>query len=364
MTWHAVAAVDDALDATRRFLFPFGVIRWVKLALLVLFMAVGVNTNVSVPPFPNVETESLDIAGVIGFAAELGVETATLVAITIAVTVISVAIAVVTVTLRLVFYDALRTNDVLLWAPFKRRLRQAAGLFGFIVAVGLLFAAPFLLAALGHERGAVSFDGLSTVVFAGAALVGILLFVGVLLVFRFTYEFVIPVMIGRDEGVVAAWRRFAMTLRSSWVDFLVYLVIHFFLAFGIRIAEGVVLLFVGGVALVLGALALLVAGGLLGGLGALTATTAGVVATVLIVTLALVAVFAVLLPVRILTRTYLITYEVATLGRIDSELAMLSPAIDPLAQSDDAPTSTDHGDGSTPADRDGPVGSDDRSERR
>jgi len=32
MSWHAVDAVDDAVEATRRFLFPFSLVRWTKLA--------------------------------------------------------------------------------------------------------------------------------------------------------------------------------------------------------------------------------------------------------------------------------------------------------------------------------------------
>ena len=324
MTWHAVEAVDDAVAATRRFLFPFSVVRWTKLALLVLFMGAGVSTNVSVPPLPSVETNTL-----IGLVAAL--------------VVVSVLFTVVSLTLRLVFYDALRTNDVRIRGPFKGRVRQALGLFGFSLLLGVLLGGPFALAALASERGIMSFEALSTGVLAGAVAGAVLLVVVGLLVARFTYEFVVPVMVVRDDGVLAGWRRFWPTLRASWTDVLVYLVVHFFLALGLSIAESVVLLFVGGIALVLAALVLLVAGGALGGFAALTGTTAGVVVLAAVVLLALAALLVVLLPVRLLTRTYLVAYEVSTLGGLDPELALLAPAIDPAA--DDSDTGESSGDG-------------------
>ena len=336
MTWHAVRAVDDAVTATRRFLFPFGVVRWTKLALLVVVMGAGVTTTVSVPPVPSVETETADVGDLAAIAAEVGVGTSTLIGAVVALVGVSLLFTVVSLTLRLVFYDALRTNEVRIRGPFKRRVRQALGLFGFSILLGVLLGGPFALVALASERGVVSVDALSTAVLAGAAAGAVLLVVVGLLVARLTYEFVVPVMVVRDEGVLAGWRRFWGTLRASWTDFLVYLVVHFFLALGLSIAESVVLLFVGGIAVVLAALVLLVAAGALGGVAALTGTTAGVVAIVAVVAVALAALAVVLLPVRLLTRTYLIAYEVSTLGGVDPELALLAPAIDPAADDPNA----------------------------
>jgi len=48
MSWHAVAALDDAVDATRRFLFPFSLVRWAKLAFLILLMG-GSGASVNAP---------------------------------------------------------------------------------------------------------------------------------------------------------------------------------------------------------------------------------------------------------------------------------------------------------------------------
>lgn len=332
MTWHAVDAVDDAVSATRRFLFPFAVVRWTKLALLVLLMGGGVGTNLSVPQLPDAEFYALPDAAPHMVAS---VDTGLLVAIGVAGLVVAVLMSVVSLSLRLVFYDALRTNEVRLWTPFKRRLRQAAGLFAFSVLVGVVIGGPFAVTAVASERTAFSVDALSTAALVVGLLGGVLLVAVGVLVLRLTYEFVVPVMVLRDASVVAAWKRFWTTLRASWTQFAVYVVVHFFLALGVSIAEGVVFLLVGGTVVVLAGVALLVAAGVLGGLPALVGTTTGLVALGVVAAVALVTLFVVLLPVRVLTRTYLVSYEVATLGGVDADLALLDPAIDPTGRGTD-----------------------------
>ncbi len=338
MSWHAVDAVDDAVEATRRFLFPFSLIRWTVLALLVLLMGSTVNTNVSFPFIPDAEF-TLFPDGVIPEAVVTELDTALVVAIVAVVTAIGVVVAVATLTLRLVFYDALRTNEVRVWGPFLARFRQALGLFVFSTVAGIVTVLPLLLAILGVTTvgwgpiDAVSeaVAGLSGWGLAGAVLFGGLLTLGALLVVRFTYEFVVPVMVHRDLGVLAAWSRFWSTLRESWTEFLLYLIVHFFLGVGVSVAETVVFLFAGGAVLVLGGVTILIAAGILGGLSAVTGTTVGMVTLVLVVSAGVIALLLVFLPVRLVTRTYLIAYEVTTLGGVDPELAMLDPTIDPDA---------------------------------
>ncbi|MFC5135109.1 MULTISPECIES: DUF7544 domain-containing protein [Haloferacaceae] len=360
MSWSAVDAVDDAVEATRRFLFPFSLVRWAKLALLVLLMGGGVRTNVSVPFFPNPEfttgpggpggpeggsTEGSSgdplfgpngLQGDVGFEA---VDMSLVIALVAVIVAVAIAFSIASISLRLVFYDALRTNEVRLWRPFVGRLRQALGLFVFSTLVSLVMAVPVVVAVLAEvDVGWGPADTLGSAV-AGLPTWGIgvlvalavLLAVVVLFVLRFTYEFVVPVMVLRDVGVLAGWRRFRPTLRESWVEFLLYLVVHFFLGVGISVAESFVFLFVGGLVAVFAGVAVLIAGGLLGGLPAVTGTTAGLAVLAVVVVIAVLALLILLLPVRILTRTYLIAYEVSTLGGIDPELALLDPGIDPNA---------------------------------
>ncbi|MES3161264.1 MAG: hypothetical protein PPP55_06795 [Halorubrum sp.] len=344
MSWHAVDAIDDAVEVTRRFLFPFSLVRWTILALLVLLMGGTVNTNISVPFVPEAEF-TLFPDGVVPAELASDVDTGMLLGVVALVTVLGVAVSVATLSVRLVFYDALRTNEVRVWGPFVARLRQALGLFVVSTAVGAVVLLPLLVGVVTFTTvGWKPADALGNTV-AGLPNwgVGILLVLGgvltlvALLALRFTYEFVVPVMVHRDVGVVAAWRRFGVTLRRSWTAFLLYLVIHFFIGLAVSIAEAVVFVFAGGVIVVFAGIAVLLLGGVLGGLGAVTSTTAGGVAVALVVGVALLALLFVFAPVRLVTRTYLIAYEVSTLARIDPDLSLLASGVDPTVAPDGRP---------------------------
>lgn len=350
MSWHAVDAVDDAVEATRRFLFPFSLVRWAKLALLVLLMGGGVSTNASVPAVPNAEFNvppaggpTGDTGPITGGAVDggLALDGPLVVALLLGIVFAAVVLSVFSLSLRLVFYDALHTNAVRLWRPFIARLRQAFGLFVASVVLSVAAALPIAVAVLTAALSAdpIGWRPLDSVAASIASLsVGWLVALGILgaivalaavLVLRLTFEFVVPTMIVEDRGVIAGWRRTWDALRVNRADVVVYLVVHFVIGIGIAIAEGLAFALAGAlVALVAGAV-LLIAAIPIGGVGALLGTTAGLVAIGIVAFLAVMALLVLFLPVRVLTRTYLIAYEVSTLAGIDRSLALLHPDIDP-----------------------------------
>lgn len=136
-------------------------------------------------------------------------------------------------------------------------------------------------------------------------------------------------MIVEDIGVLAGWRRTWDAVSGEWPQVLVYLAVHFFVRLGTAIVEGIAFVIAGSAVAGIAGIALLLAAVLLGGLGALVSTTAGTVTVVLVVLVAVVTLLAVTLPISLVTRSYLISYEVATLGGIDSGLALLHPDIHP-----------------------------------
>ncbi|GAB7008629.1 DUF7544 domain-containing protein [Halorubrum trueperi] len=364
MSWHAVDAVDDAVETTRRFLFPFSLVRWTKLAFLVLLMGGGAgassSVSTSIPSAPGgglrsqwVTDPDSGAVSVGPFDGALSLDGTLLAAVGIGIVLFVAALSVCSLSLRLVFYDALRTDEVRLWRPFLSRLRQAAGLFVLSVFLGVTAALPVVLAVLVAVPGsdpvgwrpadafaesiARLFAGLSTGPTVAIGLLGVAVVLIAAFALRFTYEFVVPIMVAKDTGVIAGWRRFLDTLRRGWSDVLVYLVVHFFVGVGISIVEGIAFVLVGATVVVLAGFVLLLAAIPLGGLGALGGTTVGtaVLAIVVVASILLLAVF--LLPVSVVTRTYRIAYEVSTLGGIDTGVALLHRDIDPNAPTPDTP---------------------------
>ncbi|EMA64473.1 DUF7544 domain-containing protein [Halorubrum lipolyticum] len=381
MSWHAVEAVDDAVEATRRFLFPFGLVRWAKLALLVLLMGGGANAGASVSAAPDAR-----VGGVSGFSGSWGTGTGTesvaeasdavisdlsagvpidwqvaaVAVAAIAAVVVIVGLSVVSLSLRLVFYDALRTNEVRLWRPFLGRLRQSVGLFVASTVLWSFAAGPIALAVLvaAAAETPIGWEPIDSFAAAvGSLSIGPAIAVGLLgavvvlfatLALRFTYELVVPAMVVEGTGVLAGWQRVWRAVRGAWPELVVYLAVHFFVGLGTAIVEGIAFVLVGSAVTVVSGSVLLLAAVALGGLGALVSTTAGVATVATVVVIAVLALVALTLPVSVVTRTYQIAYEAATLGGIDPELLLFHPDIDPGSadpdpgpDDDDDPASVD-----------------------
>ena len=61
----------------------------------------------------------------------------------------------------------------------------------------------------------------------------------------FTTQFVVPVMLLEDRGVVDGWKRFWPTLTGEWKEYLGYVVMRFVLQIAVGILVGIVLLVAG-----------------------------------------------------------------------------------------------------------------------
>ena len=355
MNWHAVDAVDDAVETTRRFLFPFTLIRWAKLALLVLLMGGGVSTNAPLPIVPEADSAVvggfgpvadgfLDDAGVIGGSVGAVVtDGGLLTAIIVSLVLVAAVFSVFSLSLRLVFYDALHKSEIRLWRPFISRLRQALGLFAVLTTISIAVTIPVAFAALGavaseSPLGWSLLDSLLSAVTSlstgpaialGLAGTGFTL-LGILLL-RLTYEFVIPTMIVEESGVIAGWKRVWNPLYGNRADVALYLLVHFVIGIGISIFEGFAVVFVGTLVFVVAGVVLLVVAGVLGGIGSLIGTTAGMASVGAVVVVALLAFLLLFLPIRILTRSYLISYEVSVLERLDPSITLFHPNINSAA---------------------------------
>ena len=359
MSWHAIDSVDEAIEETRSFLSPFAVGRWLKLALISIFVgtggsglgllnlpssipgddspgnmsagggnvttdgnitppsggefAPGGNVTAGAPPTGEVPppSELLEMAG-----AELGL----LVAIGLLLVGIVLLLGLLTETLRFVFYDDLQTDTVRLIEPAKRRFGQALRLYGFKLGLGLLTVGP--LAGL-VVFFAVADIPVGLLVFAAAGL----LIIGVMLlstiVSRITNEFVVPTMVVTDSGVLDGWRRFWPVFRGQLSQFGVYLVVHFLLLLAVGIAQAILSVIVYGIVLTIGGvIGLVIVFGLFGGLSAAASSTAALVVLGLLALVTLLIGWVVLLPVQIAVLTYVTNYEVAMLAACDEELRL------------------------------------------
>ncbi len=345
MAWYAIDAIDDALNATRAFLFPFSLGRWGRLALITLFVGgggfgIGNVTNIarigefannppgSGPPSVLRPLWGADSASLVWPVAQAAPPAPDLVSGAVGAALLGLllllglGVALIGSVLQFVFVDAIATDEVRLVAPFRQYLGFGLRYLGFQIGIALIALVPLLIVGIGFAETNVD---LGTVAVLGVGLLLVVIGIPYLFVARFTREFVVPVMVASRTGLIEGWRRLGPRLRQQWKQFGIYFVFHFFVKLGAGIARSLVAI-IGGI---LVAIVALIIGFLLGaaveaalgggaggaglGLGLLFALAIGGLLFLLLV----------LLPLNVLVQTFVRCYELSSLGGFDESFGLL-----------------------------------------
>ena len=324
MSWYAVDALGDAYEATRRLLTPLSANQWLKLTLVVFFLGgTGGTGGSSVSAGTSTGGPTVDVPGDPGFGGAISPETVLplFVGIFATVLVLGLAYAFVGSIMEFVFVESLRRERVGVREYADQHFGDGLRLFVFRLVLGLLVVVP----ALGAALTALSFlgDGLPGAALGlFAVLVPLLavLALFVALVDGLTTNFVVPVMILRNVGVLDGWRAFWPTLTRDWKEYGVYLAVRFVLALAVGALASLVGGLVSAVLLaplaVLGFVALPVLGGPVGVLSNPVALAAGALLLFGYVVVLTAALAVALVPVQV----YLRYHSLLVLGDTDREL--------------------------------------------
>ena len=249
MSLAALSDVEDAIEATKRFLTPFDRVRWFRLAVVMFFVG---GAGVSFPGVPSGGTgfgggpePGEPVPG--GPSPEITPQiTSEVIALAAGVLLVGVALfllySVLAATMEFVFVGSLRDEEVRLRRSVKRYWREGLRLFGFRFGVWIL---TFGVAGAGLLGVGTAMSGWPPTAWSDGAILTVVLLalplfllVGVVVgtLLGFTTMFVVPVMLREDRGVTGGWQRFWPTLRSGWKEFLVYLVVSFLLSIVVGIA--------------------------------------------------------------------------------------------------------------------------------
>ncbi|MFC7068131.1 DUF7544 domain-containing protein [Halobaculum lipolyticum] len=362
MSWHGVDAVDDAIDATRGFLFPVRLGRWARMAVVTLF-AGGSSTGQVANNAANAGTRLAGTAGSNGAVGAAGAAASLLLAlpalavaagpslpaglagavplqslpsppvgalgavgflVVAVVLLVGLGLFLVTPAFEFVLVDGIARDELRILRDVRAHFVNGLRLLGFRIGTVAAFVVPPAAVAAAAVLSGVDTSSLASrplvLVALGLAVLAYLIVFA--FVWRFTVEFVVPAMVADGGGVIDGWRRVWPLLRGQAKQTVVYLVMHFLVGIGVSIVGFVLLLFglllvgvvAGVVGLAVGALAGGTGGTELGvGLGVLAGVVVGVPLFVL----------AVAFPVGILTLTFRRSYELAALGRFSEGLDLL-----------------------------------------
>jgi hypothetical protein len=398
MSWYGVDAVDDAIDVTREFLFPFSVGRWVRMAVVSLFTSGGGGAGQIASNAGNIGARLAGSAGFSGVPGGAGAWAALLVslptvlvggtvagrsprsiggvlqaepipeagavgalgtAVLLAILVLVIVAILLPPIFEFVLVDAIASDDLGILRDAGSHLTNGIRLLGFRIGLFVAFVAPpaAVVAAvvLSNTQMRPLMNNVPVIVaLALAVLIYVLVFA---FIDRFTVEFVVPAMVADGGGVIDGWRRVWPRLRGQLRQTVVYIVMHWLVGIGISI-----------VSVVLALVGLLAVGAAAAGIGFVVGTvTSGAASTDLGVGLGVLAgiavgvpifIVAVLLPIQVLTVTYRRAYELAALGRFADSLDLVARYRDDDGSAAVRDADGDGGDGSGPAAEVGAAGVD------
>lgn len=251
MSLYAFDAVEDALATTRSFLFPFDLGRWLRLALLMFFIGGGAGGS-SPMQFTNSGGGSVPDTPGGGFGGTPSLpsigptEWAIIGAVVAVIVLLALAFGLVGAVFEFVFVESLRSDRVAIREYWGRYRSRGLRLFGFRLVTGLVVLAVVL--------GAIALALWPLFTGSGRLSVAVLLLV-LPVVFLlalvngflqgFTTQFVVPVMLLEDRGVIDGWKRLWPTLTGEWKEYVGYVVMRFVLQIAVGILLGLVLLVAG-----------------------------------------------------------------------------------------------------------------------
>ncbi|MDS0279396.1 hypothetical protein NDI85_16485 [Halomicroarcula sp. S1AR25-4] len=357
MSLHAIDNIDDAIDATQAFLFPFDLRTWLKLAFVAFFVAGGggaLNLVRSMNSFNNFDqgasptgptgtgsefalTGTLDVfpslvGGTVsqvtqpgpdlpsgGAEALAGLGVLVIVAI-VAIVLFALVVGVLSNFMEFVFVQSLAEQEVHVRRYFGDNVGNGVQLLAFRFVFGLLAGAAsvglfllFFLVAAGGEMA-----DLGPQLLAASSTLLIVGFLGFALVTGtingFTTVFVVPLMLQGDHGIITGWQRLFSSLREQPKQYLAYLFFSVVLGIGVNIVSGFALLIGGGLlAIPFGLVAVALWFALGEGLAA--GILAGIVVVLFVLTL-----FVVAMLVKVPLVSFLRYYAMLVLGDIDADM--------------------------------------------
>jgi hypothetical protein len=233
----AFSVLDAAINRTKSLLWPFSLGVWLRLAVISFFIggagggfnapSGGPSYNVPGGEIPGLENAILSNLGIILLVIALFL-------------IFLVVVWLIGAIFQFVFVDCLRTGDVSLGRYFRPRTGKGIRLFLFQLGLGLIVflivAVPILLLIItvgGFESNIAS---LAVIPFLMVFIGGILLLaLAVGLIMLFTIDFVVPIMIRDDCGLIDGWRSCWQIIRSEWKQALVYAIVKFLLGIAVAI---------------------------------------------------------------------------------------------------------------------------------
>ncbi len=228
--YYGFSEVSGAVDRTKGLLWPFQWGVWLRVALIALFIG-GCGFNIPFNSFG--DASDTEITPVI--PSDLGMDALGLIMIIAGVVLLLGIICMfIGSVLQFVFVDCLTSGRILLTRTFKERSGKGVRLLLFNIGISLIILLVIFVLAfifvLPLMLGGASGDDLMIGTILGFLFLILLLMIPIALIAVFTNDFVVPVMIHDDCGVIGAWRKVFALITGQWKQMAAYVAARIVLA--------------------------------------------------------------------------------------------------------------------------------------
>ena len=219
---YATSAMSEAINRTILLLWPPKSGIWIRVAIIALFLGGGMVNPIRNNSFPGSGASCFGIPG----SMVLSDFSNLVYALALGLLIAGFVYVVISAIFQFIFVDCLSTNTILLTRTFHVRWKQGLRLVGFylFLLALILFSAVILVLlfiAPAIQSGALDFYGLMLLIIESLLLLLVIL-IPVWVLAILTADFVVPVMIVDECGIVSGWRRMITIFSGRWIEAVIY----------------------------------------------------------------------------------------------------------------------------------------------
>jgi len=234
-----ISSIDEAMNRTWNLLWPPRTGVWIRLAIIALFLG-GVVIN----PIKT-ETTQTGVPVSLSCPATITGYTDLLMTLAAGLMIAGVIYVVISSLLQFIFVDCISTNIIILTRTIRLRWGKGIRLVGFYLILLLIILVSMIvltLMILVPGMQAEDFNLARYMILIIETLLALLIVLIPVWVFAIlTADFVVPVMIIDDCGIIAGWRRIIRLFSGRWMDAGIYTGLKILLIFISGIIIGIII---------------------------------------------------------------------------------------------------------------------------
>lgn len=234
--YFAFSEIDSAIRRSSDLLWPFQKGIWLRIALIALFIGWG-GAGFPQPSWSSDSDFPIDAFNGFSASGDLPGMAGLIIAGVFLLIALCLLLMLIGSILQFVFVDCIRTGNVKIREYFSPRAGKGIRLFLFQIGIALLFLLvlavliiPFMIAFGGFAGSAAGFSLALALLIFFPLLIVLGLLVGI--IHLITIDFVVPIMIQKDCGVIDGWKEFLRIISTQWMQGIIYLIVRFLAALG------------------------------------------------------------------------------------------------------------------------------------